>query len=311
MAALAEHPLTAKFVRTLKHSDLPAGWADNQEIVDMAARAYKEMGTDSPFFRAWYAESPMRSGDGPIHFYHGTAGDHDVIDPRYVGEVSSMGSVQGNPTPQAWLTQSKRYAGEYAQNAEAKRGEPATVLEGFVNLQNPLRVKFNEDMRPVIKGVAAGFEANEPVVRYAKSSRYGHDWVWWENGSFTDEPSVTIFSPEHFKSVENRGTFDPEDSSFLRSLAPLAAGGTAAGGLMASPESAWAGDRTLPPTDAIEEAWNPVEALAGGLGGGIRAALMGVPVDALMDYGMGKIGGLMGGHGGPTAQDYGGGMGWR
>lgn len=56
---------------------------------------------------------------------------------------------------------------------------------------------------------------------------------------------------------------------------------------MATPEDTWAAYRaTVPPTDAVEEAWNPVEAFAGGLGGGLLGALAGVPADLATDIGL-------------------------
>ena len=50
---LMASPKTARFVETLNHADLPVNWADDKQIVGMAKAAYKEMGQDSPFFRAY------------------------------------------------------------------------------------------------------------------------------------------------------------------------------------------------------------------------------------------------------------------
>lgn len=95
----------------------------------------------------------------------------------------------------------------------------------------------------------------------------------------------------------------------IRSIAPYAAGAGLAGGLMSTPEDVWAGYNE-PPRDAIEESWNPVEALAGGLGGGVASAFAGVPMDLAATIGMDKLGGLLSAPGG-NATDYGNIRSWR
>jgi hypothetical protein len=77
---LLDNQLTSKFARSLKHSDLPEGWADNPEIVQLAEDAYREMGTESPFFKAWFGNSKVVDGKGnPLKVYHQTDADFDVF----------------------------------------------------------------------------------------------------------------------------------------------------------------------------------------------------------------------------------------
>lgn len=45
--------LIGKFADSLDYKDLPKGWADNPEIVQAAGELYRDMGTESPFFKAW------------------------------------------------------------------------------------------------------------------------------------------------------------------------------------------------------------------------------------------------------------------
>jgi hypothetical protein len=104
--------------------------------------------------------------------------------------------------------------------------------------------------------------------------------------------SYAAFAPNQVKSAENAGTFDPSNPNIYKSVLPYAAVG---GGLMAamSPNQAQAIDRIRQNDLPIEEAWNPVEAFGGGLGGGLKAAATGVLPDGAMDWAFNKLGGLM------------------
>lgn len=58
MKELLTNPKTARFSESLQHSDLPANWANDPEIIDLAAQAYKNLDRESPFFRAYYGNTP-------------------------------------------------------------------------------------------------------------------------------------------------------------------------------------------------------------------------------------------------------------
>lgn len=51
--------LLGKFAESLDYGDLPADWADNKQIVNAAEELYRDMGTDSPFFKAWFGNWPV------------------------------------------------------------------------------------------------------------------------------------------------------------------------------------------------------------------------------------------------------------
>lgn len=70
---ILDNALTAKFAKSLDQNDLPEGWADNPEIVQLAEDAYSVMGTESPWFKSWFGKSKVvdKSKD-PKHIYHGT-----------------------------------------------------------------------------------------------------------------------------------------------------------------------------------------------------------------------------------------------
>ena len=50
--------LLGKFADSLDYNDLPKGWAENPEIVEAAGELYRDMGTESPFFKAWFGNWP-------------------------------------------------------------------------------------------------------------------------------------------------------------------------------------------------------------------------------------------------------------
>ncbi|MGN1038789.1 MAG: hypothetical protein ACI4P0_05285, partial [Mailhella sp.] len=50
--------MLGKFAESLDYNDLPKGWADNPEIVSAAGELYRDMGTESPFFKAWFGNWP-------------------------------------------------------------------------------------------------------------------------------------------------------------------------------------------------------------------------------------------------------------
>ena len=55
---IATNTKLEKFFSSLKHADLPEGWQKDQGIVAAAGKLYREMGTDSPFFKAYVQNNP-------------------------------------------------------------------------------------------------------------------------------------------------------------------------------------------------------------------------------------------------------------
>ena len=44
--------LPGKVADSLDYNDLPKNWADSPEVVQAAEELYRDMGTESPFFKA-------------------------------------------------------------------------------------------------------------------------------------------------------------------------------------------------------------------------------------------------------------------
>ena len=148
---------------------------------------------DMDLFNNFYATYSEKI---PERLLHGTAGSHTKLSPSYAGDVSS-GAGEG-----IWLTDSRKYAWEYAQNAANKRGEAPKIMEFEpTNIQAPLVVEFSPSGQAIINGVKMPeVESNEDVIKIAKN--VGADSIWFPYGSFTDEPSLVIFDGEKAKFID-------------------------------------------------------------------------------------------------------------
>lgn len=202
--------LLGKFADSLDYKDLPKGWADNPEIVQAAEELYRGMGTESPFFKAWFGKSKVVDEDGlPLPVYHGTTEQFDIFDPT---KSRANMDIQGSFFS-PWETD----AGDYGPN----------IHEVFLNLQNPASSSKGYKALKAHQGENyAGVSAREDL------KRAGYD------GVNNDSEEFIAFYPEQIKSTSNRGTFNPEDPNIYRAL-PWAVGGTAAGASLA-PSSAQA-----------------------------------------------------------------------
>lgn len=228
---------------------------------------------DNPNFAKWFRDSKaVNERMAPERLYHGTYGDGDFesIVPGRRGAV--------------WLAKDPAHADNNSGQYFSGAGDEASYMTGgrtypvYASIQNPLEYTFKGITDPVIE--------NE-LIRTAKDA--GHDGI-----KFTERNGreyYAVFDPAQIKSTFNRGTYDPNDPNILKSIAPYALAG---GGLMSalSPSDAAAIESIRQKDAPLEEAWNPVEAFGGGLGGGLRAALAGIIPDGVTDW---AINGLMSG----------------
>ena len=244
---LMASPKKARFVETLRHADLPTGWADDPEIVSMAGDAYRELGTGSPFFKAWYGSQQYFQ---PEVLYHGTRKKGlDVLDPT----KSRRDNVS------LWLTDNKDVAGTYGKNiydVYARRGEnPLQVdMDGasWGDLRNA-KIYNNADgglsswtvgnlfsdrdaytdalAKKVFSGTGFDGLAFHNAVDVGKGTKKGVDYM---------ASNYVIPDATDIKSVNNRGTFNPADPNIYRGLIPMLAGGGALAAM--SPGSAQASE---------------------------------------------------------------------
>lgn len=124
-----------------------------------------------------------------MNLFHGTSGFHTKLSDKYAGSVSS-GDGRG-----FWFSKSPSYAWEYAENAAGKRGGLPRVAKANVNPGKSMIVEFNENGNPVVNGIVyKDIKTNSEIIDKAMSE--GYDSIDWVHGSFTDEPSLTIFDPK-------------------------------------------------------------------------------------------------------------------
>ena len=226
-----------KFFSSLNHADLPAGWQNDQGIVDAAGKLYREMGTDSPFFKAWFGDSKaVDAGGNPITAYHGTNKDFDTFSKD---KISPFGQYGGN---KFFFTGDENVARGYGDN----------TINAFLKAEYGLPEK------------RAARQAGEALkeINYIHPANDPRD-IW------------AVSEPTQIKSTANRGTFDPNDPNILRTAAPwLAGGGLAAGSVLGGGEAqasvqpinnmgAWQQmvqqGRVTPDLPVPEAAWSPVD----------------------------------------------------
>lgn len=256
---------------------------------------------DNPNFAEWFGNGKaVRKNGEPIRLYRSEQSARDIIEPNDNGLIFM--------TPDA----------EYAENFASGHN-----YELFSNIKNPVDMREFAPDKDVSAdewkeflnrwGVKMGDDYAEKyrdsgeilqhVSQFNKKGALknamqdaGYDGIILRE--YFEDPensalSYAAFSPTQIKATNNAGTFSKTDPNIYRAALPLAA----TGGLMAAlaPDEAAAAQRIRAMDGPIEEAWNPVEAFGGGLGGGLRAALAGIIPDGAMDWGINKIGGLMSG----------------
>ena len=298
---LLDNQLTSKFARSLKHSDLPEGWADNPEIVALAEDAYREMGTESPFFKAWGGGNVLSNENGtPERVFRG-------LGENYKEATSNL--------PLTWVTPDHELANAYAYNSAKSLKNPSggEVLSLYAKTASPFSFGFSgvadttpQEMRGrIVKAISDSFVAgnisaaqgkkaiaklkplltsddglvknwevwdNYPEIKESLSD-IGHDALFaLENG----KPTYGVFNPAQLKSFFNRGTFNPADPNIYKGVIPA----VGAGGLLAlmGAEEAEAAQRG----GASSEFW---PAMARQFGLGTRGVIEGLGTGATLGFG--------------------------
>ena len=251
---LLDNALTANFAKSLKHSDLPEGWADNPEIVALAEDAYREMGTESPFFKAWSDGNVLSNENGsPERVFRG-------LGENYKEATSNL--------PLTWVTPDHELANAYAYHAAKSLKNPSggEVLSLYAKTASPFSFGFSgvadttpQEMRGrIVKAISDSFVAGKISAAQGKkaiaklkpllTSDDGlvKNWEVWDNypeikESLSDighdalfalengKPTYGVFNPAQLKSFFNRGTFNPDDPNIYKGLIPA----VGAGGMLA------------------------------------------------------------------------------
>jgi hypothetical protein len=150
--------------------------------------------TQTPAFKAWFGDSKVVDADGkPLVVYHGTAADFEAFD-----LVFSKDGVQGKGF---YFTTRKPLAEDYAYGAN--RDQEGRLIEAYVSLKNP-----------VIKRPGVPLSSEEIAAIRSDFAEGGYDGFieYLPSGGIN---TVIATGSTQIKSVNNRGTFDPNDNRIL------------------------------------------------------------------------------------------------
>jgi hypothetical protein len=215
---------------------------------------------DSEEFKRWFKNSKAVNPDGsPLVVYHGTPGAAiNVFETGKKGVTSVLGIPIEVERAGFYFSEKKGFAEGFARQDRGMGG--GVTMPVYLSIQNPLNVTKNDNksverlrevaelmakIDPSITGVdyiagKAGYddfwelldkeEGGDVLIEAASQLGYdGIKMIEQDMATFDpdyipdDEGAVTwvAFKPAQIKSVNNKGTFDPENPDIRYSAAPL------------------------------------------------------------------------------------------
>lgn len=161
--------------------------------------------TGSPAFRRWFGDSKVVDENGkPKVVYHGTDGDFDTFSEEFYGEATGVGDLGEG----FYFTDRPDIASDFAGQSSP------SVMPVYLDIKNPAT---NDAMQSdeVLSAIDddMGFVETREVLE-----SLGYDGVIYDHGEQGGVEYVA-FRPEQIKSVNNRGTFDPDSPNVLFSVA--------------------------------------------------------------------------------------------
>jgi hypothetical protein len=154
---------------------------------------------NTPAFKKWFGDSKVVDAAGkPLVVYHGTASDFEAFDPQF----NKVG-VQGGGF---YFTTRKPLAEDYAYGAN--RDQEGRLIEAYISLKNP-----------VIKMPGIPLSTEEIAAIRSDFTEGGYDGFieYLPSGGIN---TVIATDPTQIKSVNNRGTFDPNDDRISYAVNP-------------------------------------------------------------------------------------------
>lgn len=174
-----------------------------------AQRQWREKGTDSPYFKAWFGESKVVDEQGkPLVVYHGTLRQFEQFSANMMGRnTQAADTLQGS----AFFFSDKPYMpNEFASMYGGN------LIPAYLSLKNPLVVDLPK-MTP-----------NNIAYEIIRAKEEGHDGLivsrtpGFKGGMIETGTFHIAFSPEQIKSATgNRGTFDAGSANILYAGIPL------------------------------------------------------------------------------------------
>ena len=186
-----------------------AGAATAVEAVE-AARLWKELGTESPYFKKWFGDSKIVGEDGkPLVVFHGSSwGGFTEFE-----ELHSWHFFAGERSGAA------TYAGTNRPIDFTRKGYQRGIYDVYLRASNPFEVDYKGGMwdKPVtvvMGGKKVKFDNIEDLAEAAEEA--GHDGVKvlnikdFRNAKNEDVagPEFIVFDNANIKSTSNKGTFD-------------------------------------------------------------------------------------------------------
>lgn len=184
------------------------GAANDAGFGDSVSGAHVRNVTETPEFSKWFADSKVVDAEGkPLVVYHGSGMKFDAFDPMARPATDGGMMLRAEGVRPFFFTNSKAIATDFAGN------DPNYVMPLYLRIERPLEIDAGRK----------GWDSfHDQIVAAAKGGV--HDGVILRNLSdvmFGDDLDTTIsdvyvaFDPTQIKSVNNRGTFDPNDPRIL------------------------------------------------------------------------------------------------
>jgi len=198
-------------------------WRPLREVVSKGSRATDP--TSTPAFQRWFKKSQVVDEDGqPLVVYHGTGKAFDAFDPARLGDQTGAGN-----TAMGFF-----FAEDYNLAREMYAGKRGEVMEVYLSIQKPLRIRdaWDNDMGEALRKAARDYLDRDPETAedwqafrdYLREMRDidGVEFTGYAGDPKFEQRVYLAFDPAQIKSVDNRGTFDPADPriSYNRGPAP-------------------------------------------------------------------------------------------
>lgn len=209
----------------------PEGWKDEwgkPDVVYMEydgdiERSVASVGTQSEAFKKWFGQSKVVDEAGqPLVVYHGSpVRGIRAFDPARVGDNF------GYDEKGFFFTSDDR---KYPGSAREYAGRDGEVYPVYLSLQNPYTLEqyaadFNTDVAGIInydgepQALITVFDGdrNEIIKRATEGGYDGIAFVYQHEDGYR-EGMYVAFEPTQIKSVNNVGTYDPNDPDILRMI---------------------------------------------------------------------------------------------
>ena len=161
-------------------------------------------------FKNWFGESKVVDAEGkPLVVSHYTNRDFDSFD-------INMARTTGHSRLGFWFTDLAKDEQEYGRKE----------VPAYISITNPYHISDWTELEQEISGIREGKLGEESGILKRKLESSGFDGIVLgpANVDGKDQTMYIAFSPTQIKSVNNRGTFDPNNPNILMGAAPLAAG---------------------------------------------------------------------------------------